>query len=144
MAELEPGLRTSPSSQGDPLDHAASPQVRGGDGKARGEAPVKGSGTLRVRADVEAPTLISWPSLASMGCACPPDAQLSVTALKGKAQSLCKTHIGLWASGSGDGKGVGHSSPLCLLIWEGFLARETFRGRGQRWGGGRETVLDCG
>lgn len=50
MAELELGLRTSPCSQGDPLDHTASPQVRGGDGKARGEAQVKGSGTLRVRA----------------------------------------------------------------------------------------------
>lgn len=43
-------MKTSPFSQGEPIDHTASPQVRGGDSKASGEVQIKGSGTLRVRA----------------------------------------------------------------------------------------------
>ena len=45
-------MRISPFSQGDPIDHTASPQVRGGGGKASGEVQVKGSGTLRVSKDI--------------------------------------------------------------------------------------------
>ena len=52
MAELGPGLKTSPFSQGEPINHTASPQVRGGDSKARGEVQIKGSGTLRVSKDI--------------------------------------------------------------------------------------------